>query len=212
VKHPRRNVDERGAAALYALDAIEAKEARAFETRLATGMPALRDEVDALRETAAALALQATPEAPRAHVRERLLRDVAAHERRAGAAPPSAKRSHPGTKAKAASRALRGTAEFFFATGERLDWTDLSPGVATKLLTPDSPPGSRALLIRVDPGAQVRPHAHAWVEHCYVIQGDVRVAAEHLGPGDYHRAASGTEHARIGSDRGCIFLIVEASA
>ena len=66
MKHPRRNVDERGAAALYALDAIEAKEARAFETRLATGTPVLRDEVDALRETAAALALQATPEAPAA--------------------------------------------------------------------------------------------------------------------------------------------------
>jgi quercetin dioxygenase-like cupin family protein len=212
VTHPRKSDDERGDAALYALDALEAKEARAFEKRLASGTAALRDEVAALREAAAALALEAPPEAPRAHVRERLLRDVAAHERRAAVPTVSPKRRQPAPKAEPAARALRGTAEFFFATGERLEWTDVSPGVATKLLTPDSPPGSRARLIRVDPGARVRPHQHAWVEHCYVIQGDFRVAAEHLGPGDYHRAAPGTAHGRLGSDRGCIFLVVEASA
>lgn len=48
--------------------------------------------------------------------------------------------------------------------------------------------------------------------HCFVVEGDLRVAGAHLHAGDYHAAMAGSTHETIRSDTGCLPLIVEAHA
>jgi putative transcriptional regulator len=64
-------------AALYALGAMDAADAAAFEAHLREGCPVCEREVGAFSATAAQLALAAAPRPPRPEVRQRLLQRVA---------------------------------------------------------------------------------------------------------------------------------------
>ena len=62
------------------------------------------------------------------------------------------------------------------------------------------------------PSEKIVTHAHGPIEHCYLIEGDLRVAGRHVHAGAYHRAAAGSVHETIRTDGGALFLIIEASA
>jgi anti-sigma factor ChrR (cupin superfamily) len=178
------------AAASYALGALPSDEKEAFEADLADA-PELRDEVAELRVVVDELALAPPPVAPRAEARAHLLERVASE----GARPADG-----------------GLPAFYFARAHEFPWKEISPGVEIKLLTPGVPVGGRALVLRVAAGASVAVHEHRVAEHCFVLSGDVVVAGETLGPGDYHLAAAGTTHRKFTSEGGCLVLVVDGPA
>jgi anti-sigma factor ChrR (cupin superfamily) len=76
VKHAQLTEAEREQATLYALNVLEADEARAFAAHLQAGCEACAAEVAAMRSVAGDLALAAPPSAPSPAVRDRVLADV----------------------------------------------------------------------------------------------------------------------------------------
>jgi anti-sigma factor ChrR (cupin superfamily) len=173
-------------AALYALDALPPDEAAAYRAHLDAGCTVCRAEVDALRGVADDLGLDAEPVAPPPGVRERLLALVAAAP---APLPP-----------------------YHFLGADEGRWVRVAPGILRKNLAPQPDGRSRSYLIRMEPGSVGGVHTHAEVEHCLVIEGDLSTVGRTLGPGDYHRAAPGSEHAGNTTAGGCLLLIVEASA
>lgn len=184
--HDRADDELRALAALHALGALEGEEAAAFARHLAEGCTACRTEVEAAAATARELvwAAPVAASSPPPGLRERLL----------------------GT-----ARATRPEAVgYAFALRDEGRWIEVSPGVERRELDGGSGDRSRAYLVRIAPGGVVRTHVHAAVEHCLVVSGDFRVAGRTLYPGDYHRAAAGSVHDGLSSERGCVVLVVEA--
>ena len=179
--HQTLTDDQRDVTSLYALDALDDSERQAFETHLGDGCQVCRAEVDALQAVAGDLALTAPVRPVPPTVRARVL--ATANSETAGSL--AIIRSHEGT------------------------WTELAPGFFRKFLSPRV--GASVSLIRMEPGARVPRHLHTHVEHCYVVEGDVFVADEHLGPGDHHIAAKGTIHNGLTTEHGCLLLIAESS-
>lgn len=93
----------------------------------------------------------------------------------------------------------------FLLAGEGV-WTEVEPRILRRDL------GDGAYLVRMEPGARAETHRHDADEHCYVLEGDLRVAGRHIRAGDYHRAAAGSVHEVPHSDGGCLLLIVESRA
>lgn len=174
--------EDRERASLFALDALSPDEAGAFARHLADGCTVCRAEVDALSAVAGDLAMGFPPKTPPPALRARVL-DAAAAE---PAGRMAVIRSHEG------------------------NWIEISPGVCRKDLT--LAPGGSVFLIRVAPGARVMTHTHALPEHCYVVEGDARVAGERLGPGDHHIAGAGSVHDGLWSEGGCVLLIADVPA
>jgi anti-sigma factor ChrR (cupin superfamily) len=83
-------------------------------------------------------------------------------------------------------------------------WREIAPGVRRKDLAED------AYLVRMAAGTRIAEHAHASVEHCYVIEGDLHIGGRHIGAGDYQRAEPGSVHETATTDDGCLILIVES--
>jgi anti-sigma factor ChrR (cupin superfamily) len=87
------------------------------------------------------------------------------------------------------------------------DWRTVStPGVAVKRLRVDEATGASTFLLRVDAGARVPLHDHPGGEELYVLEGDFRVAGDHLTAGDYLYTPPDRRHA-ASSDGGCIVLV-----
>jgi anti-sigma factor ChrR (cupin superfamily) len=191
VIHAQVTDDLRALAAAYVLGSLEADEARRFAEHLAGGCDACRAEVEDFAAVADDLALAVAPVAPPASARARLLADVGA---------PA---EHPAMAASPLD------ARFVFVDGDHEDWEDVAPGVARRALGTDRATRSRSYVIRMQPGATLRSHAHTVVEHCYILQGDFEVAGRRMQTGDYHLAPPGTLHDGLRSEGGCVFLIVE---
>ncbi len=87
------------------------------------------------------------------------------------------------------------------------DWRSVStPGVAVKLLREDKASGASTFLLRVDAGARVSLHDHPGGEELFIIEGDLRVGAEHLKIGDYLYTPPDGQHA-ASSEGGCVVLV-----
>jgi anti-sigma factor ChrR (cupin superfamily) len=86
-------------------------------------------------------------------------------------------------------------------------WELTSPGVRRKLLHVDAEAGWQALLVRVDPGAVVPPHAHPMLEECFVLEGEFEFAGETVRKGDLHLAYPGRDHGPISSRAGALLYI-----
>lgn len=188
MKHAKLTDPLREQAALYALGALAPAEARTYEAHLEDGCRVCGAEVEVHGAVTGNLALAATPAAPRPDVRTRLL--AAARE-----SAPAAPRS-----------------PFRFVLNGEGDWTEVEPGVFQKPLAGGPGTDSTSYLIRMQPGVRVNTHQHTAVEHCYVIDGDLRIAGRHLHAGDFHLADRGSTHEGIASEQGCVLLIVESHA
>jgi quercetin dioxygenase-like cupin family protein len=186
VKHPSATDETQARAALHALGALSAQEAREFERHLDDGCAVCAAEWDAFAAVAAGLAIAPAPVSPAPSVRSRLLEE-ARGARRAGPA-----------------------AGFYFMRERDAAWVDLGPGISRQVLAgrPGTPPAT--YLVRLAAGATVDTHTHDGVEHCYVLAGDLLVAGEHLVAGDYHEAPASSVHQSLRSEAGCLLLIVES--
>lgn len=110
MRHTQLTDIEREQAALYALGALDADEARAFRAHLDAGCPACLAEVAAFTAVAGDLALASAPTPPPPGLRARVLERV--------------------------GRAAR--AGFYFRLADEGGWRELAPGVARRDLGPSS--------------------------------------------------------------------------
>jgi anti-sigma factor ChrR (cupin superfamily) len=72
----------------------------------------------------------------------------------------------------------------------------------------DNSSGLATSLVRMRAGTSLPRHRHRGVEQFFVIEGDCRVHGEKLGPGDYHRAETGSVHESTYTLDGTLFLLV----
>lgn len=185
--HAKATDDVRALAASYVLGSLDAEDAGRLEEHVEAGCEVCRAEVEGFAAVADDLALAVTPIAPPASVRARLFADLSAER---APEPP------------------RAPAFAFLLAGEG-GWREVAPGVSRRELGSDAPTRSKSYVIRMTPGATIRPHGHAVVEHCYVLDGDFEVGGRRLHGGDYHLAPPGTLHEGLRTEGGCVFLIVE---
>lgn len=178
----------RDRAALYAFQALDSAEARAFEAHLSEGCVLCRSEVEAFANVADELAFGATPVTPRPALRQRLLQTIAADS-----APTQTLFERDGV---------------LFARAAQLPWAEHSNvrGMQVKLLHYDASRGRRTQLVRMAPGTCYPPHRHADVEEIYLIDGDLTLCGIDMHGGDYCRALPGSVHEAISTEQGCLFL------
>jgi quercetin dioxygenase-like cupin family protein len=179
-EHQTANEEVRGLASLFAAGALAPDEEENFREHV-KGCGVCAAEVHAFREAAGWMPFAFEDAAAPPHLREKLLARIRQLE------PPQGIR---------VVRANEGA------------WHTLVPGVTAKRLYAESPSGSVALLVRMEPGSKYPPHSHADVEHCYVLEGELHFGDLVLRPGDYQCAMASTKHRDSHTVNGCMVLII----
>ena len=90
-------------------------------------------------------------------------------------------------------------------------WDGVAPGIACKMLAPHNERDRISMLVRLEPGAECPPHAHAGVEELHLLYGELWVDDRKLSPGDYRRAEAGTSHLRVWSATGCTCVLIAST-
>ena len=87
------------------------------------------------------------------------------------------------------------------------EWERFSPRIKMKVLRREPDGGSMSYLLKLEPGAFLVPHKHAIDEECVVLEGEVTIGDELVGPGSYHLAPRGLIHQPIRSERGATLFV-----
>jgi quercetin dioxygenase-like cupin family protein len=95
--------------------------------------------------------------------------------------------------------------------GNQVAWKPLAEpgvtGIAVKVLRFDKETRrAPTIMLKFDPGASYPAHNHPGGEEIFVLEGDIRLAADHLRAGDYIFTAPGNRHA-VHSEGGCVILV-----
>jgi hypothetical protein len=88
------------------------------------------------------------------------------------------------------------------------DWLEYSPGITYRVLKVDPELRRQSLLVRMQPGALYKSHAHDVDEECLVIEGDLRYGDLILRAGDFHLATPGMSHPTGHTSSGCLLHVV----
>jgi len=88
------------------------------------------------------------------------------------------------------------------------EWSEVAPGISTKLLSRDSPTETVSMMVRLAPGVAYPAHTHAGVEELHLLDGELWIDDRKLYPGDYNRAEPGTTDRRVWSDTGCTCVLI----
>jgi len=173
-------------AALCALGALPADEARALGEQLAEGDAAVRDELAAFRSVVDDLAYAAPAQAPPSALRARVLGRIAATE------PVVIEQD-----------------DVRFVRGAQVDW-EAGPiaGLQLKRLSMDGARGRRTSLVRMAAGVGYPRHRHADVEELYLLEGELLISGVLMRPGDYCRAEPDSVHDGIVTPGGCLFIVI----
>ncbi len=87
------------------------------------------------------------------------------------------------------------------------EWEKFSPRIKMKVLRRETDGSSMSYLLKLEPGALLVPHKHAMDEECVVLEGEVMIGDELVGPGSYHLAPRGMVHQPIRSEHGAILFV-----
>jgi hypothetical protein len=170
-------------AALYAAGALTEQERVIFEARLSAGDPEVVAAWRSYELVVTRLADGLPPIPPPAGIRENLLRRTEGH------APLPA--------------------GLFIQRAADAPWEETAiSGVRRRTLFVDREHRRQALLLHMAPGATYPAHTHDGPEECFILEGDLEVAGQVLGPGDYQRAEAGSHHGDQYSRGGCVALIL----
>ena len=94
-----------------------------------------------------------------------------------------------------------------YVSSAQAEWTPRGvPGISVKVLRRDTETGALCSLLRFEPGAVFPAHDHPAGEEVFVLEGEVRIGAHLMKPGDYLYAPPGCIHA-ASSRTGCVFLV-----
>jgi quercetin dioxygenase-like cupin family protein len=80
------------------------------------------------------------------------------------------------------------------------------PGVSVKVLRRNEQTGESTTLVRFEAGTHVPAHNHPGGEEVFVVEGDLEIGPDLLGPGDYLYTPPDGKHA-ASSEGGCVFLV-----
>jgi len=191
MKHRVATDEIRERAAAYSLGALEPEEARVFAGHLAQSCHVCQAELEGFGATVSVLALSAVEQPPPIDARRKLLSMLNG----------DGKHDEPDLP-------VASLPEFLSIRGEEGDWQVLCDGVMIKRLYMDNASGLATSLVRMRAGTSLPRHRHRGVEQFFVIEGDCRIHGEKLGPGDYHRAETGSVHESTYTVDGALFLLV----
>lgn len=191
--HERISDEIREQAALYALDLLEPHEARDFELHLSAGCPVCASELRTFRQTTALLPLGLPLSKPPSRVREKLLARV---------------QGTPESEARRSAEIVAAVGLHIVRSGQG-SWEPTGvPGVSFKPLYIEPSQESVTMLVRMEPGSTYPRHRHAAIEHCFVLEGDLRIGELVFRAGDYQCNASETIHEVSSTEQGNLLLIV----
>lgn len=90
-------------------------------------------------------------------------------------------------------------------------WEEVAAGISCKLLATDAERHRVSMLVRLTPGAEYPPHAHAGVEELHLLDGELWIDDRKLYPGDYNRAEPGSIDTRVWSETGCTCILMTST-
>lgn len=176
------------AAALYALDLLEADEREAFE-RLSAANDAAHAQALQQQRMAAALLEAIPPVPPPAGLRARLLASL---PKPAAPASLSEMLLQPG---------------ILLVRSEQKPWQDTGiPGIRRKLLHFDAERNYASNLVSMAAGSVYPSHRHAGIEELFMLSGQASLSGHRLGVGDYCRADADTVHDPVIAETDCVFI------
>ncbi len=171
----------------YLLETLDADERRAIENALVDDDWLRTEGLEMMRQLATQV-LESCAADPPASLRARLMSAIG----QPATLPPSPPEAIPySTLARARDGA----------------WTPWRPGWTTRLLYHNPTEDLIVALVRAEPGASLPPHRHRIAEEVLVLEGDLTVGEERLGPGDYIRSEAGTLHTDNFTTTGCMILV-----
>ncbi len=171
----------------YLLETLDADERRAIENALVDDDWLRTEGLEMMRQLATRV-LESYPAEPPASLRARLMSAIG----QPSTVPPSPPEAIPYSTL---SRARDGA------------WIPWQPGWTTRLLHHSPAEDLVVALVRAEPGASLPPHRHCIAEEVFVLEGDLTVGEERLGPGDYIRSEAGTIHTHNFTTTGCMILV-----
>ncbi len=86
-------------------------------------------------------------------------------------------------------------------------WETIGRGLQRKILFVNRVEGYLSFLLRLAPGARLPDHGHRLPEECVVLEGEMIVGKQRLGPGDYHVAEANSIHRDVYSETGGVVFI-----
>lgn len=184
---------------LYVLRALPADEAPAVEAHL-SACPECRRELDTLRPIIDSFTSWPTEVLrPPESLWERLTQRIAAEtsEPLSPAPEPSAAVPEPSAPAP--------------EPWPEPEWKEVAPGICCKLLANDVERDRLSMLVRLGPGVEYPPHAHAGVEEVHLLHGELWINDRKLRAGDYNRAEPGSVDRRVWSETGCTCVLVTSA-
>lgn len=69
--------------------------------------------------------------------------------------------------------------------------------------------GLEMQIVRMEPGARIPVHTHESPEFIYVLEGELILGTQRLGPGSASVASVGSAHSDVRSETGCVFVLVD---
>lgn len=69
--------------------------------------------------------------------------------------------------------------------------------------------GLEMQILQFEPGARLPLHKHECPEFIYVLDGELMVGGQRLGPGWASVAGVGSVHSDVHSETGCVFVLVD---
>jgi putative transcriptional regulator len=181
-------------APLYALGALSQQEAR-FLNEHVESCDVCKSEIEAFESVVEEIAFASAEVESPARTRELLLARVAEDQR------PGGDRSVADDQGHQLLSVMAGKGE----------WEVIEEGIIAKLLSVDEETGYVTSLVKMMPGTRLPRHRHSGLEQFFVLEGDCHVNDQILGPGDYHRALSGSVHETTFTEDGTLFLLVAPS-
>ena len=172
--------------ALYALDALEAKEASIMEAHL-SGCAECRGELAGLRRLVNGFVDWPTDVLRPSHSPWDSLAKRLADETGEPALPAP-------------------------ECGAEPEWEEVAPGIRCKLLATDDERHRVSMLVRLAPGVHYPPHRHAGVEELHLLDGELWIGDRKLRPGDYNRGEPGTVDTRVWSETGCTCVLITSTS
>lgn len=192
-------------AELYAVCALSDDERAAFDARVSAGDPLYIEafaSVQPLMEQLFASFPSIEPDASLRGALEARLAAASTDDREVG---PSADADTREQEERADAEPGEGVKVF---RHDRIRWRPTGlPGVKGYTLYADRKANRRTLLLKMDPGSYIPDHDHAGIEEVMVLEGDLSIGPERLGPRDYFRAQPGARHGDPRTQHGCIALV-----
>ena len=170
---------------LYTPSACSSHEKRA-------GCAICESEQRSFERTAALLPLGLPPRKPHPRVREQLLARIRTDSK-----------ERPRVGLPAGLHVVRANQGTWERTG--------ADDVSFKQLFYDQTQETMTMLVRIKPGTNYSRHRHAGIEHCLVLEGDLRIGDLVFQAGDYQANDAKSNHGVSSTEHGCLLLLVAST-